>query len=118
MEKIRDCYLREKVVSNNPLNKLQFAYQKGKSTVMALHSIVQIIEKALNLKKAALGAFMDIEGVFNNANFKTIELSLSNRESDLAIVKWVSNMLNQRKITATLGQVNLNVAAIRGCPQG
>lgn len=118
MEKLLDCHLREETLNITPLHKLQFAYQKGKSTVTALHTIVHDIEKTLNRKETALCAFMDIEGAFDNANFKAIELALSKRGTNTAIVKWIGSMLNQRRITASLGQTCLSITTVKGCPQG
>jgi len=40
----------------------QHAYQAGKSTDSALHTLVGKIEKALHNKEYALGVFLDIEG--------------------------------------------------------
>jgi hypothetical protein len=38
----------------------------------ALFQVVQSLEKCLEHKEIALGAFLDIEGTFDNTYFKTI----------------------------------------------
>jgi hypothetical protein len=53
---------------------MQFAYQAGKSTVSALHRLVNKIEKALRYKEVALSAFVDIQGAFDNTGFESIRL--------------------------------------------
>jgi hypothetical protein len=55
------------------LHSKQFTYQAGKSTVSALHHIVGKIENAIKYKEVALAAFIDVEGVFDNTGFDSIE---------------------------------------------
>lgn len=45
MERLIDDYIKSKYLELIPLNKNQFAYQHGKSSVTALHSLVTKIEK-------------------------------------------------------------------------
>jgi hypothetical protein len=39
---------------------------------MALHQLVVQVEKALDQQEIALGAFLDIEGAFNNTCYDTM----------------------------------------------
>ncbi|KAI5750827.1 hypothetical protein M8J77_001575 [Diaphorina citri] len=50
----------------------QYAYQAGKSTDTALHKLVHTIENSLENKEIALGAFLEIEGAFDNTSFNSI----------------------------------------------
>ena len=72
MEKIIDNHIRGGALKKEPLHRKQFAYQAGKSTETALHSLVHVIEKTLAVKEVALCAFLDIEGAFDNTSFLTI----------------------------------------------
>jgi hypothetical protein len=42
------------------------------STETALFQIVHRLEKSLKYKEVALGAFLDIEGAFDNTSFKAM----------------------------------------------
>ena len=57
-----DKYIRDEFLKDSPLNRNQLAYQSGKSTETALHSLVTLIEKSLSYQETALCAFLDIEG--------------------------------------------------------
>ena len=63
-----DRYIRDDVLGRNPVHINQNAYQSGKSTDTALKSVVSTTEKALQIQKIALGAFLDIEGAFDRTS--------------------------------------------------
>jgi hypothetical protein len=54
------------------MHQNQFAYQAGISTKTALHNIVIRIKNAVACKEIALGAFLDIEEVFDRTSFAVI----------------------------------------------
>jgi hypothetical protein len=56
MEKLIDLHISSKYLARQPLHKMQFANQLGKSTVSALHHLVTKIEKALRYKEVAIRA--------------------------------------------------------------
>ena len=118
MEKITDNYIRKELLANSPLHKNQHAYQNGKSTETALHSLVTLIEKSLNFKETALCAFLDIEGAFDNTSYASINTALRNKGADTTTMRWIQAMLSSREITAALGDTSITVTAIKGCPQG
>jgi hypothetical protein len=72
LEKLLDRHIRGSVLVEKPLHQNQFAYRAGMSTETALFHVVQRLEKSLEHKQIALGAFLDIEGAFGNTSFKTI----------------------------------------------
>jgi hypothetical protein len=72
MEKLVDRYIWDDVMRDRPLHQKQFAYQAGRSTEIALHNVAMWIENAMAHKKIALGAFFDIEGVFDRTSFAVI----------------------------------------------
>lgn len=118
MEKLIDLYIRNELLTKRPLHNLQFAYQKGKSTITSIHKLTSIIEKALERKEIALCSFMDIEGAFDNASYKSMEGALIKRESDPIVIKWVNKILSQRQIIANIGNTSRKINTIKGCPQG
>jgi len=68
LERLIDRYIRDSVLLVHPLQKNQHAYQPGKSTETALHSLVTRIERTLERQEYALAVFLDIEGAFDNAS--------------------------------------------------
>jgi ribonuclease HI len=117
-EKLLDLYIRKEILPMHPLNKVQFAYQEGKSTIDALHFTVKRVENALENKEIALAAFLDIEGAFDNTGYESIRQAALSRSIPQEIVNWVSAMLEHRKVTAQLGGESITVKTTRGCPQG
>ena len=104
--------------SNIYSNRTQFAYTKGKSTEVALHSLVNRIERAFQSKEIALCAFLDIEGAFDNTGYGSISRALARRGLDTHTVAWVDAMLRERDISARLGNNFVCTKAVKGCPQG
>jgi len=64
-------------------------YQTGKSVETALHQLVVRVEKALDQQELALGAFLDIEGAFNNTSYDSMRAALARRGVDYAIALWI-----------------------------
>jgi hypothetical protein len=71
MERLVDRYLKD-ALAIVPLHPNQHAYQAGKSVETALHQLIVWGEKALDQQERALGAFLDIEGAFNNTCYDTM----------------------------------------------
>jgi hypothetical protein len=49
-----------------PLERSQHTYQRGGSSKTSLHDLISRIESAQGHKIFALGAFLDVEGAFDN----------------------------------------------------
>ena len=118
MEKIVDEHIKSSHLKTCGLNKFQFAYSKGKSTVTALHTLTQKLEKSIEYKEVAFCAFLDIEGAFDNASHASIRLAMNKRGLHGSIVDWVSAMLTHRCIISRLGESTIKVSTSKGCPQG
>lgn len=118
MEKILDDHIKTTFLEQFPLSKSQFAYQSGRSTITALHSLVSKIEKSLQAKEISLAAFMDIEGAFDNASYSSMRAAMETRGFDECIVNWIVEMLKNREISANLGIAKLTIKSLKGCPQG
>jgi len=102
----------------HPLQKNQHAYQSGKSTETALHSLVTRIERTLERQEYALGVFVDIEGAFDNASVQSLQSVLHSKGVNRIIIHWISFMLSCSSATASLGSVELCVALLEGFPRG
>ena len=84
----------------------------------ALHQLVVRVEKALDQQEIALGAFLDIEGAFNNTCYDTMCDALVRHGSEYTIVRRIKATLEGRVAVATLNKISLKFAISRGCPQG
>jgi len=71
-ERLVDRYLRDEVLALMPLHSNQHAYQAGKLVETALYQLIVRVEKVLDQREIALGAFLDIEGAFNNTRYDTM----------------------------------------------
>ena len=118
MEKMINLHIREDMETSYPLHHTQYAYRKGRSTEMALHEISQDIEKTLRCKDFSLGAFLDIEGAFDNTGHDSIKRAMARRNIDKATTVWVESMLKDRITSSTLGADTLTITSSKGCPQG
>ena len=118
LERLVDIYLRNQVLSTNPLQQNQFAYQKGKSTETALHALTYKLGKSMKEGTETLAAFFDIQGAFDNAPTHAITKALTAKLTKPHIVGWINHMLETRHVTAELENSNLIVRTTRGCPQG
>jgi hypothetical protein len=76
LEKLLDRHTRGGVLVERPLHQNQFAHRAGMSMETALFQVVHRLEKCLEHKEIALGAFLDIEGAFDNTSFNAISRPL------------------------------------------
>lgn len=118
MEKLLDHFIRTECLRDHPLNNLQFAYQPGRSTVTAIHSLTITLEKAFSAKQIALCAFIDISGAFDNTSFVAIKTAMYQKAVPPLIVDWTLSMLRNRIISTSIGGSKQSITATRGCPQG
>jgi hypothetical protein len=84
----------------------------------ALHQLVVRVEKALDQQEIALGAFLDIEGAFNNTCYDTMCDALVSHGSEYIIVRWIKATREGRVAVGTVNDISLRFAISRGCPQG
>jgi hypothetical protein len=87
------------------------------STETALFQVVHRLEKSLNHKEIALGAFLDIEGAFDNTAFNAITTAARERGLQETCCRWVRSMLESRLMHTSLMGSSLT-ARVTGCPQG
>jgi hypothetical protein len=117
LEKLLDRHIRDGVLVEKPLHQNQYAYRAGMSTEATLFEVVQRLEKFLSHEQMAFGAFLDIEGAFDNTFFNAVVTAA--REHGLeTCCRWVRSMLESRLVHTSIMGSNLPVHVIGGCPQG
>jgi hypothetical protein len=117
LEDLLDKHIRDGVLVEKTLRQNQFAYRAGMSTETALFQVVYRLGKSLSHKEIALGAFMDIEGAFNNTSFNTITMVVRQRGLEKLCCRWVRSMLESRLVHTSLMGSSLTAKVVGGCPQ-
>jgi hypothetical protein len=101
MERLVDQSIRMGPLKRFPLDRSQHAYQRGRSSETALHDLVSRIESALGHKFFALGAFLDVEGAFDNTFFEAMGRACADLEVDFTISRRIAAMLS-RGVSSTM----------------
>ena len=65
-----------------------------------------------------MGAFLDIEGAFDNTSFKTIITAVKEHGLEETCCGWIEFMLESRLVHTSLMGSSLTAEVTRGCPQG
>jgi hypothetical protein len=118
LEKRIDRHIRGGVLAVKLLQQNQYACRAGISTETALCHVVKSLEKCLEYKEIALGAFLDIEWVFDNTSFKTIITAARERGLEETCCRWIEFMLEDRLVLTTLMGNSIIAKVMRGYPQG
>ena len=118
LEEVLDRHIRDGVMVEKPFHQNQFAYRAGISTETALFQVVHRLEKSLNHKEIALGAFLDIEGAFENTSFNAITTAARERGLEETCCRWVRSMLESTLVHTSLMGSSLAASVVGGCPQG
>lgn len=118
MERIIDRHIRDEPLKARPLHSKQHAYIAGKSVDSAIHNVIGKIEKALNAKQQALGAFLDIVGAFNLICYEAIKTAAKRFGVNDIMINWIESMLKSRVVTAHYENSCKSGEVDKGCPQG
>ena len=86
-------YLNE----NRLLYKLQFGFQKGKSTEMALIVLMDHLSEALDKGVYVIGVFLDFSKALDTVDHSILHMKLSNYGIKGNPLKWFEDYLNDRK---------------------
>ncbi|XP_030758518.1 uncharacterized protein LOC115884150 [Sitophilus oryzae] len=116
LEKVLDGHIRGRILTSNPLNVRQYAYQQGKSTELSLNNLVGEIKNTFNRKEIAVGIFLDIEGEFNNVTPQSLLGAVKARGVEATITEWIEQMLKNRIATTSLSGESVRFVPGRGCP--
>ena len=118
LEKTVLLYLNEELDIDQSLSNDQLGFRKGRSTDEALHKVVSFIEEALSKGHFALTCFVDIKAAFDSISFKSIIAALERSGIDSHLIKWITNLLGNRKVLFSLKGVSLIKYMLKGTPQG
>jgi hypothetical protein len=88
------------------------------STETALFKVIHRLEKSLNHKEIALGAFIVIQGAFDNTCFHAITMAARERGVEETCCRWISSMFESRLVHTSLTGCSLTAKVVGGCPQG
>jgi hypothetical protein len=91
LERLVDLHIKD-----YPLNPMQHAYLKGKSTDTALNDLVYKIVWSLAQQKIALGVFLDVEGASGNSSFESMDDAAGDHGVCSIINRWIDFMLRSR----------------------
>jgi ribonuclease HI len=72
----------------------------------------------LDVKQLALAVFLDIEGAFDRATFRSFEDAAKLKGVNPFIIEWILAMLGKRTLIADLNGVKVRKRPVMGCPQG
>jgi hypothetical protein len=84
----------------------------------ALFQVVHRLEKSLKHKENALGAFLGIEGAFDNTSFHAIVEAARGHGLEETCCRWIASMLESRLIHTSLMGSSLTARFAGRCPQG
>ena len=115
--KLLDRHIRGGLLVGKPLHQNKFAYRAGMAMDTALYQVVHRLEKCLEHKEIALGAFLDIEGAFDNTSFNAIITAARKRGLEETCYGWIRSMLENRLIHTSLMGSSLTAKVVGGCPQ-
>jgi hypothetical protein len=102
LEKLLDRNIRSGVLVEKPLHQIQFAYRAGISTERARFQVIHRLEYTLKHKEIALGAFMDIEGAFDNTSIHAITTVARERGIEETYCRWISSVLESKLVHTSL----------------
>ena len=110
--------IRDGVLVERPLHQNQFVYVASMSTETALFQVAHRLEKCMNHKETAFGAFLDIEGAFNNTSFNAITMAARELGLEETCCRWIGSILEGRLVRTFLMGSSLTARVVGGCPQG
>ena len=107
------------ITENKILSKLQFGFQKNKSTEQAVTSIVSALDQAKQEKKSSYCVFLDFAKAFDTVNHEILLSKLSHygiQGSSQSLLKtYLSNRTQQTEINGVLSDKGI---IKHGVPQG
>jgi ribonuclease HI len=118
LERLVDRFIRSRILVENPLCINQYAYQRGKSTMSAIHKLSNVVESAFNCGEHVVAVFLDIEGAFDKASFNSFRIAARKQGVDQFIINWIDNLLKNRTIAAEMHETVVRKTPVMGCPQG
>lgn len=101
------------------LNDEQYGFRKGKSTVQAIQSVINVAleerRKTLKTRKLCILVTLDVRNAFNSASWIKIVRELQSKNISSYLVRLVQSYLENRKIVTNEGN---EIEITAGVPQG
>ena len=116
--KLLETHIKDGFLVERPLHQNQFAYRAIMSTEKALFQVAHRLEKFLKHNEIVLGAFLDIEGAFDNTSCSTIITAVRERGLEETYCRWVGSMLESRLVHNSIMGSSLTAKVVGGCLQG
>lgn len=117
-EKIIRSRLTYLSVNNSWISTKQFAYQKNKSGELAVSSMINDIEIALDQRKHSLVIFLDICGAFDHVWHPDVVWELIKRNCPIGYIKIIASYLRDRTVTLMANGHSKSKKLTRSSPQG
>ena len=119
LERLMYNRLIEYINENKLLYKYQFGFQKGKSTYMAVLTLVDKISEALNNGDYVIGVFLDFSKAFDTVDHDILLKKLEKYGIQGAALDWFTNYLSNRLQYVTYNGAKSKREIIKcGVPQG
>ena len=119
LERLMYNRLIDYINENKLLYKLQFGFQKGKDTSMALIMLVDKISEALDKGELAIGVFLDFSKAFDTVDHDILIDKLEYYGIKGVSNDWFKNYLSNRKQFVTYNSIKSDALSIKcGVPQG
>ena len=107
------------VESNGFLNKNQYGFRKGKSTMDSIAILTTDIRLAFSRNESLLAAFLDIKGAYDNVVVTILRTKLLELEVPTLLVNFILNILSERSIRVYQDESNNKTRLVwHGLPQG
>jgi hypothetical protein len=110
------------------IKKEQYGFQKGKSTTLAIFSLLKVIVTNINKNNFTTGLFFDLSKAFDFVSHKLLLGKLENLGIRGAVLQWLSSYLSNRQQCVSLSKIDKNSNVIsyssaykhngHGIPQG
>jgi hypothetical protein len=111
-------FLKTGLLVKNTLATSEYLYREGISTETALQHLVGRVEKQLETKEYATGAFLDTGGAFDSISYIAIKRAMIRHYIPEVLVDWTDYMLEGRNLIVYHRERTTEGTRDRGCPQG
>ncbi|XP_076301777.1 uncharacterized protein LOC143219856 [Lasioglossum baleicum] len=119
--KLFEYVIKERLMEalgENPFEKVQYGFVKGRSTVQAMYEVRKKIRSCINRQKYSVMIALDIRNAFNTLRWSLIRDELKRRNTPEYLQKIIANYFEKRKIwCSTIGQ-ETTMETEMGVPQG
>ena len=107
------------IYKNKILYPLQYGFEEGKSTELAINALLNKLTESLDNKMRTHCVFLDFAKAFNTVNHKILLKKLDHYGIRGSSLKWFERYLSYRKQCVKIGNTHSDTDTIKcGAPQG